>query len=81
MGKNQGHNHTQKRTRVARKKIIFSSVEDAVNRLKRFGAKESNGVLYIKDRVGLKVLGAVDYLNSMRESNKKTPFIVFGKGA
>jgi hypothetical protein len=69
------HAHRQKRVRQPKKRVLFGCPADAVARLKKFGAKEHDRVLYIENRVGLKVLGAVDYLKRC----KGAPIVVFGK--
>ena len=42
---------------------VFNTIDDAVVRLKGFGTKGENGkIFYLEKPVGLKFLGAVDYL-------------------
>jgi len=58
---------------IKQKHPTFDSTKEAIQRLKRFGAVEEHGVVYIQKPIGLKVLGAVDYLR------KHEVFVVFGK--
>ena len=69
---------TEKTTKhAAHSKPHFSCASDAVARLVRFGATVApNGNIYIEKRVGLKVLGAVDYLNNVCHGK---PTAIFGR--
>ena len=73
------HDHEQKRKRTAHKTIIFRGVGDAADRLVHFGAAVVGGNVYIEKRIGLKVLGAVDYINKMAGDSPKAMRAIFGK--
>jgi hypothetical protein len=74
------HAHTQKRVRRPKPRIYFDSPSEALARLKKFGAAQSeSGTIYIEKRIGLKVLGAVDYLSKMRKKQRGVPMVIFGK--
>jgi hypothetical protein len=62
-----------------RQPIRFNGVGDAVARLLRFGAAQAGNNVYIEKRVGLKVIGAADYINNMAGDNPLATRAVFGK--
>jgi hypothetical protein len=73
------HNHEQKRKRIARKTIMFRGVSDAADRLIHFGASQIGSNIYIEKRLGLKVLGAADYINKLAADRPGATRAVFGK--
>ena len=78
--KNKSHDHVQKHSNGPRSRLMFHSVSEAVARLVRFGATTTeNGNVYIEKRVGLKVLGAFDYINTVAKNAGHGPYAVFGK--
>lgn len=54
----------------------WNGVEEAMAYLKRHGASQSDSTIIVDKRVGLHVLGAVDYINDQHGNTK-----VFFKGA
>jgi hypothetical protein len=73
------HNHEQKRKRTARKTIMFRCVSDAADRLVHFGASQIGNNIYIEKRLGLKVLGAADYINKLAADRPGATRVIFGK--
>ena len=74
--KSKNHNHVVSAHHSQKTRIEFRNVGEAVARLVRFGATLSdNGNVYIEKRVGLKVLGAVDYISNCETKTRA----IFGK--